>query len=91
MGIKKGLTYEDIYGPGLAEQKRLLRGKGKTYEEIHGKENNIVYEVDEDYHKNNYLNDIRREEKIKEITNCKIVRLNEKSCLQQIYNKKLFS
>ena len=64
---------------------------GKYFIDGYDTKNNIAYEIDEDYHKNNYLNDIRREEKIKEITNCKIVRLNEREFISNIKNKNIYN
>ncbi len=45
--------------------------------------NNVVYEVDEYHHRFRKEYDIKRDSKIKEMLNCKIVRINEKDFLKQ--------
>ena len=44
--------------------------KGKTYEEI-----NVVYEVDEEHHQYRKEYDVKREDIIKNILNCNIIRI----------------
>jgi len=51
--------------------------------------NNIAYEVDEFHHRGRYVQDVIRENKIKEKLKCNFVRINEEDFLQNLENQSL--
>ncbi len=62
---------------------------GIYYVDGYDKENNVVYEVDESHHKYNKIQDIIRENKIKNILDCEVIRINELEFLTKSQTKEL--
>jgi len=65
---------------------KLIRQKSVYTYFVDGydKENNVVYEVDEIHHKFRKEYDIKRENKIKEVLGCEIIRINEQQFLKKL-------
>lgn len=71
----------------LERQKRI----GRFFVDGYDSDNNVVYEVDEIYHRKGFqkIYDFEREQKIKAILDCKIIRIDEEIFLKGINNMNL--